>query len=72
MFTNNMVLLTMTAPAIVLRGTILNRTYGDHKNLYISRFLPTVFGPINNGPLDKCSDQDPSYAQKTITVDHSK
>ena len=29
-----------------LRGTLVNRTYGDHKNLYIHLFLPTIFGPI--------------------------
>ena len=33
-----------------LRGTILNRIYGAHKNLYISLFLLTVFGPIYYGP----------------------
>ena len=31
----------------VLRATIVNRTYGIHKNLYISTFLLTIFGPIN-------------------------
>ena len=31
-------------------GHILNRTYGTHKNLYISLFLPTKFGPIYYGP----------------------
>ena len=31
---------------ISLRGTILNRTHGRHKNLYISLFLLTIFGPI--------------------------
>ena len=35
---------------IVLRGAIVNRTYGIHKNLYIQPFLPTLFGPINYGP----------------------
>ena len=34
----------------ILRGTILNRTYGRHKNLHISLFLPTRFGPIYYGP----------------------
>ena len=33
-----------------LRGTILNRTYGEHKNLYVSLFVPTMFGPIYYGP----------------------
>ena len=32
----------------ILRGTIVNRTYGAHKNLYISLFL-TILGPINYG-----------------------
>ena len=30
----------------ILRGAIVNRTYGGHKNLDISLFLPTLFGPI--------------------------
>ena len=34
----------------LLRGAIVNRTYGIHKNLYIHRFLPTIFGPIYYGP----------------------
>ena len=33
-----------------LRGAIVNRTYGIHKNLYICLFLPTIFGPIYCGP----------------------
>ena len=33
-----------------MRGTILNRTHGTHKNLYISLFLLTIFGPIYYGP----------------------
>ena len=36
---------------IVLRGTIVKRTYDIHKKLYISLFLFTVFGPIYYGPL---------------------
>ena len=35
---------------ILLRRAILNRTYGAHKNLYISLFLLTSFGPIYYGP----------------------
>ena len=31
---------------LLLRGTTLNRTYGTPKNLYISQFLQTIFGPI--------------------------
>ena len=34
----------------VLRGTIVKRTYGINKNLYISPFLPTIFGSIKYGP----------------------
>ena len=34
----------------LLRGTLVNRTYGIHKNLYIFTSLPTIFGPINYGP----------------------
>ena len=29
----------------LLRGAILNKTYGTDKNLYISLFLPRLFGP---------------------------
>ena len=32
------------------RETIVNRTYGAHKNLFISLFLPTIFGPIYCDP----------------------
>ena len=35
---------------LLLRGIIVNRTYGIHKNLFISPFSPTIFGPINYGP----------------------
>ena len=31
---------------ILLRGTILNRTYGPYKNVYVLIFLPTIVGPI--------------------------
>ena len=34
----------------LLRGTIVNRTYGTHKNLYVPLFLLTIFGPINYSP----------------------
>ena len=34
----------------LLRGAIVNRTYGIHKNLYILPFLLTIFDPINYGP----------------------
>ena len=34
----------------LLRGTIVNRTYGIPKNLYISLFSLTIFGPIYFGP----------------------
>ena len=34
----------------VFRGIILNRTYGTYKNLYISLFLITTFGPTYYGP----------------------
>ena len=34
---------------LLLRRTILNRTYGKHKHLYISLFLLTTFGPIYYG-----------------------
>ena len=41
--------------ATVLRGTILNRTYGTYKILCISLFLLTMFGPIYYGPPYYCS-----------------
>ena len=34
----------------LLRGAIVNRTYDTHKNLYVSPFLLTIFGPVNYGP----------------------
>ena len=34
----------------LLRGTIVNRTYGRYKNLYIYLFLLTIYGPIYCGP----------------------
>ena len=34
----------------LLRGAILNRTYGTHKNLYIYLLLLTILGPIYYGP----------------------
>ena len=33
-----------------LWGTIVNRTYGTHKKLYIFIFLPSIFGSIYHGP----------------------
>ena len=38
------------AESLLLRGTLVNRTYGVHKKLYIQPFLLTIFGPINYGP----------------------
>ena len=35
---------------LLIRGTIVNRTYGAHKNLHISLFFVTVFGSIYYGP----------------------
>ena len=34
----------------LLRGTLLNRTYGTDKNLHILLFLLEIFGPIYYGP----------------------
>ena len=34
----------------LLRGDIVNGTYGAHKHLYIKPFLLTIFGPITYGP----------------------
>ena len=36
--------------AVVLRGTIVNRTYGTHKNLDVYLFLLTILGSIYHGP----------------------
>ena len=38
------------APLVLLRGTIVNRTYGIHKTYILSPFLLTIFGPINYDP----------------------
>ena len=35
---------------VAFTGTIVNRTYGTHKNLYISPFLLPILGPIYYGP----------------------
>ena len=35
---------------LLFQGAIVNRTYGTHKNLYISQFLLKIFGPIYYGP----------------------
>ena len=35
---------------LILRGAILSRTCGTHKNLYTSLFLLTIFGPNYYGP----------------------
>ena len=37
-------------PALLLRGTILDKTYGTDKNLYILLFYYQKFGPIYYGP----------------------
>ena len=34
----------------LIRGTLVNRTYGGHKNLYIHIFLLTIFGPVYYRP----------------------
>ena len=43
-------LLLLVAYRLLLRGTIVNRTYGIDKNLYIHPFLLTIFGVIYYGP----------------------
>ena len=35
---------------VLLPGAILNRTYGTHRNLKMSLFLLTLFGPIYHDP----------------------
>ena len=35
---------------LLLRGTIVNRTYGTNKNLYVYSFSRTIFGPVYYGP----------------------
>ena len=42
--------LRTTTLLILLRGIIVNRTYGTHKNLHIYVFSLTIFGPIYYGP----------------------
>ena len=34
----------------LLRGAIVNRIYGTHKNFYICLLLSTIFGPVYYGP----------------------
>ena len=67
---------------ILLRGAIVNRTYDKHKNLYISLFLLSRFGPFYYGPpkyILQSSDSSivratsgfcvgPSVNQRTATV----
>ena len=33
-----------------ITGSLINRTYGGHKNLYINIFLITIFGPTYYRP----------------------
>ena len=40
----------MVQVGVLLRGTIVNRTYGACKILYISLFLLTMFGSVCYGP----------------------
>ena len=40
----------VSTAVLCIRGTMLNKTYGTHKNLYVSLFLLTIFGPIYYGP----------------------
>ena len=49
-FCNSSILLQYYVCIVLLRATILNRTYGTHKNLHIPLFLPILFGPIYYGP----------------------
>ena len=35
---------------MILRGNLVNRTYGKNKNLYISVFFTTIIGPVYYGP----------------------
>ena len=37
-------------PWVLLPGTMVNRTYGTHKNIYVYPCLLTTFGPIYYGP----------------------
>ena len=61
----------MKSLTTVLRGTVVNRTYGSHKHLDIFVFSRTIFGPIYLFPRDSIPGggiviQDPSYTQKPI------
>ena len=35
---------------VLLRGTILNRTYGTQKKQYSLLLFPKIFGPFYSGP----------------------
>ena len=41
---------TSVKKKVLLRGIIVNRTYGTHKHLYVSRFLLNKIGPIYYAP----------------------
>ena len=45
-----LLVLLLCVLVLLLRGTILNRTYVTHQKLYIYLFLRTMFGPISCGP----------------------
>ena len=45
-----LVCITVFYCVLLLRGTIVNRTYGTHKNLYIYLFSLTIFGPVYYDP----------------------
>ena len=48
--------MTAELVSLLLRGAIVNRTYGIDTNPYIYTFLQTIFGPINYGPRDRIEE----------------
>ena len=56
----------LTGVAVLLRGALVNRTYGVHKNPYISPFLPTIFGPVNYAPPRNRSSAGCRYSARIV------
>ena len=50
---------------LILRATIVNRTYGTYKKLYIYLFLRTISGPIYSGPF-KAKTAVPFFGEKHL------
>ena len=59
---------------LLLRGTILKKTYGTHKSLHISIFFPTIFGPIYYAPPRNSllSSPPPTIRRKSDLESHKQ